>query len=391
MYLWELFTPGELMQAMLDGYVREQKHPSVPYRILNYTEKAVFDKHWNAVTLNCRGLIIDNDFKVIARPFPKFFNHSEHENDMLGNLPKLDLHAEVLVSDKLDGSLGILYRLPDDSYAIATRGSFTSPQALHATKFWQEYYSDLDCQVPWNRTMLFEIIYPENRIVCDYGTDDDLVLLGAVEIETGRVQSPEEAKVWHHLTRSSIQFPGSRATVFGYSTLADALAAEPREGAEGLVVTFVNDGTMVKIKQEDYIILHRLVTGLSKRTVWEALGSGQSVQEICEPLPDEFHVWVQEVAAELLAQRDAILTGAQTMYNDVLAHMAEFSGYVRGETPEREFRAVYAEYVKTSSYRAWMFMLLDGKDPSAKIWETLKPEAFQTPFNGEEKTNEEAE
>jgi RNA ligase len=379
MYLWELFTPGELMRTMMDGYVREQKHPTAPYRILNYTEKAVFDKHWTPVTLNCRGLIIDNDFKVIARPFPKFFNHSEHDNDVLGNLPKLDLGAEVLVTDKLDGSLGILYQLPDKSYAIATRGSFTSPQALHATEVWREWYGYLDNEVPRGTTLLFEIIYPENRIVCDYEGDDDLFLIGAVDIETGRVLSPKVAAVWMKYPGPTIHYPGPQAKVFGYSTLADALAAEPREGAEGLVVTFTEDGTMVKIKQEDYIILHRLVTGLSKRTVWEALGSGQSAREICLPLPDEFHGWVHEVAAELLEQRDVILSAAAEEHQRISESLAST------DLMGREYRAAWAREAVKSEHRAWLFMLLDGKDPSAKIWETLKPEAFQTPFSGEEK------
>ena len=370
LYLWELFTPGELSRAVMDGYIRQQTHPTLPYTILNYTEKAVFDKHWTPVTLNCRGLIIDNDFEVIARPYPKFFNHSEHENDVLGHLPKLDPSKRVIVTDKMDGSLGILYPTPD-GYAIATRGSFTSPQALHATEIWRQRYSHtlhVHLRLPSPTTWLFEIVYPDNRIVCDYEDLDDLVLLGAVDIETGRITSPK----W-------MSYSGPKTEVFSYATLADALAAEPRPGAEGLVVRFTDDDTMVKIKQEDYIILHRLVTGLSKRTVWEALGSGQSAREICLPLPDEFHGWVHEVAAELLEQRDAILSAAAEEYERIS------DLYVATSLMGREYRAAWAREAVRSEYRAWLFMLLDGKDPSAKIWDTLKPEAFQTPFNGEEK------
>lgn len=372
-YLWELFTPSDLMQAILDGYVREQKHPTAPYRILNYTEKAVFDKRWDAITLNCRGLIIDNDFRVVARPFKKFFNYSEHDNDVLGNLPKLNPHAEVLVTDKMDGSLGILYPLPDGEYAVATRGSFTSPQALHATEVWQRKYAATAGLDP-SLTYLVEIIYPENRIVCDYNGLDDLVLLGAVHIESG----------YPTVFPSMLTWDGPRATVFGFSSLADALTAEPRPGAEGLVVTFVNDCTMVKIKQEDYIILHKLVTGLSKRTVWEALGSGQSVEDVCLPLPDEFHGWVREVAAELLAKRDEILETARATHESMIEDIKSRFGLVPGSRATREFRAIYAEYVSRHSHRPWLFMLLDGKDPAPKIWQTLKPEGLETPFNGEE-------
>lgn len=35
----------------------------------NYTAKAQYDKLWNEVTLQCRGLILDGDGNVVARPF----------------------------------------------------------------------------------------------------------------------------------------------------------------------------------------------------------------------------------------------------------------------------------------------------------------------------------
>jgi putative RNA ligase len=39
-------------------------------------------------------------------------------------------------------------------------------------------------------TVLVEIVYPANRIVLDYGGLDDLILLGAVDIATGRTFGP---------------------------------------------------------------------------------------------------------------------------------------------------------------------------------------------------------
>src|SRR5690606_23624256 len=91
--------------------------------------------------------------------------------------------------DKIDGSLGIQYRLPDGRQAIATRGSFTSDQALHATKRLREAGWDImphDFAFTW----LWEIVYPGNRVVVDYGDRDELVYLGAVGIEHGEFLPP---------------------------------------------------------------------------------------------------------------------------------------------------------------------------------------------------------
>ena len=86
------------------------------------------------------------------------------------------------VYEKLDGSLGILYWLGDEPY-IATRGSFESPQAQIATELLRAYdLSGLDRR----RTYLFEIIYPENRIVVNYDDRRELVLLAIIDTATGR-------------------------------------------------------------------------------------------------------------------------------------------------------------------------------------------------------------
>ncbi|MFJ5071266.1 RNA ligase [Kitasatospora sp. NPDC088556] len=349
----DLLDPALLARSLEEGFVREQIHPTLPLRIFNYAEKAVFEREWNEVTLKCRGLIIDPQGRILARPYAKFFNYSEHPEGAFG------LDDTVVVTDKLDGSLGILYPLPDGGHAIATRGSFTSDQALHATKIWQERYADTASVKP-GVTYLFEIIFPENRIVCDYGALDDLVLLGGVDIATGTALAADE-----------LPWDGPRVNTFAFNTLADTLAAPPRPGAEGFVLRFPgHDNTMIKIKQDDYVALHRIITGLNARAVWERLGAGDTVAEICDGLPDEFHDWVKDVAADLMRQRDAILTEARAEDQRILDALPE--GWARKE---------YAVLAGRSPMRAWLFMLLDGRDPSARIFHTLRPKPDVRPGN----------
>lgn len=328
-----------LLDKMLEqGYVRSQDHPEWPLRILNYTAQAQYDRVWNDVTRQCRGLIIDHTGNVVARPFMKFHNYAEHlpersDNETLSLLP---LDTPVEVTDKLDGSLGIIYRYRyAGEWRVATRGSFTSEQAQWATETLHEfpYYNGLEL-IPEGLTYLVEIIYPENRIVVDYKGLQALVLLGAVEIESGTVHSAHDLS-WY----------GPRADQFQSKTLAEALTIEPRADAEGVVVRFLSDDMMVKIKQEDYVALHRIMTGLNARNLWEVFAVRACQEKITDPkhwgsylgigqeralecmeigsdwlkdVPDEFYAWVEETREEIVELVSVMWREAIEMIADVI-------------------------------------------------------------------------
>ena len=77
------FDPQTLPTLIEQGYITSQVHPSLPLTIYNYTAKAQFDRYWVEATLACRGLVLDNNYQIVARPLPKFFNLSEYQ----GTLP----------------------------------------------------------------------------------------------------------------------------------------------------------------------------------------------------------------------------------------------------------------------------------------------------------------
>ncbi len=369
----------DLLASMIDaGYVGIQTHPTEPLAIYNYTHAAQYDQVWNPVTRQCRGLIVRfigaegarARYEVVARPWPKFHNYGEHEEG------SLDLGAPCTVTDKVDGSLGILYPMGSStfwqgefrearggcpvgpSWAIATRGSFTSEQALHATAILRSRYGEF---VPRRGiTYLYEIVYPENRIVVDYGDTDDLVLLDVLVTETGAAANRVFGHCW----------PGHVASTFSCRTLADALALDPRTNAEGVVVRFA-DGEMLKIKQEDYVALHKIVTGLNERTVWAHLASGGTVAELCEPLPDEFHEWVGEVAEGLDCAFQTTLFRVQSVGADILTGIS-LSGN-RDWTRKEFAEAVSGSFL--SDIASYLFLWLDGKDErlAQAIWRDLKP------------------
>ncbi|MEU4157597.1 RNA ligase [Actinoplanes sp. NPDC026670] len=339
----DVLDPAELASAVDNGLVRKQRHPSLPFEIYNYTEACQYTATWTPVTLMCRGLIVAADGRVAARPMTKFFNHSE------SHAPVLEPGARVSVTDKMDGSLGVIYH-DGAGWAVATRGSFASDQAQHATEVLRDRYGTF--VPPAGLTVLVEIIYPANRIVVDYRGLDDLVLLGAVEIATGRTFGPEAVPEW----------PGPVVESFTYATFAEALAAPPRDGREGLVVHFIDADQRVKIKYADYVRLHRLVTGLTPRSVWEILANGGDLDALVEPLPDEFHVWVEGVATELTAEVDARAAAVEAAYETIVTSLPE--GWGRKE---------FAAQALRTEYRAELFLRLDGKDYRPGLWQRARP------------------
>jgi len=172
--LHELIPADELAAAIDAGLVTRKQHPTLPLSIYTYTRTAQYSRAWTTATLRCRGLIADDTTgDIVAWPFPKFFNVGEHAlgHDYAPPLPD----EPFRIYDKVDGSLGIVFYY-GGRWHVASKGSFVSEQAL-----WAQARLDRRTTgylIPGN-TYLVEIIYPENRIVVDYGDREDLVLLGA--------------------------------------------------------------------------------------------------------------------------------------------------------------------------------------------------------------------
>lgn len=287
--------------AKLQPYLDEklisvQKHPEFDLFIYNYTQKCQFAGAWDDMTKMCRGLITDAKGEVVARPFDKFFNWDEPNGGLLTN-------TEFTARDKMDGSLGILYKRPDGRPALATRGSFISDQSVVGTQLLYDRIRQYpEMMFTEGYTYLFEIIYPENRIVVDYGSQKKLVLLAARRIETGEIILPEEM--------SLLKYFEAAVPVENYDT--------PRDGQEGVVLYYPN-GYMCKLKYDEYVRLHRLVTGVTARKVWECLKSGTGTKDMLERVPEEFAEWVRQTTKKLSKQFETIMSQTKRDYKEVIS------------------------------------------------------------------------
>ena len=258
------------------GLVIKQVHPTLPLSIYNYSRSCQYGGQWDDITLNCRGLVLDNEGNVIAKPFPKFFNYEEHTTDEIPN-------EYFDVYEKMDGSLGICFHY-EGEWHMATRGSFTSEQAIKGNELLGKYNFQ---KLHTDYTYLFEIIYKENRIVCDYDFED-VVLLGIINTKTGSEinlhSDTEDIRIQNIVKNIGFN------VVMRYNTFGegfDVLKREISNSKEGYVIRFKN-GMRMKIKGDEYVRLHRILTNFSTTDIWELLMTNGNMDEFLERVPDEF-------------------------------------------------------------------------------------------------------
>jgi hypothetical protein len=372
-----------LNKATLDKYVEEgwlirQSHPTLPLSIYNYSQATQYAGKWDDVTLSCRGVITDDETgAVIVKPFSKFFNYEEVPNEV----PWLTSDY-VYVQDKMDGSLGILFNYRNE-WIMATRGSFTSEQAIRGLQILKSKYI-LDVFEP-SVAYICEIIYPENRIVVNY-KKERCVFLGAV---LNRHWNWKEGDDELHWTTAQAYFnmSGIKATdivkteqIFKFkeefgTNLYKKLKSLNKENEEGYVLRFFPSNTRVKIKFEDYVKLHRILTNVSSYDIWENLKTfGKLPEAMLKDVPDEFYNWVH-VMENKIRKRYGFIENT---------YMARVSSIARDGIDQKEFALKVQSMEGVNA--GLMFAIHAGNIDKVRdlIWKMCKP-AYEKPFNIEMK------
>ncbi|MDT0566023.1 RNA ligase [Streptomyces sp. DSM 3412] len=393
--LHELLPPEELAAALEAGHVTRKSHPELPLSIYTYTRTCQYERVWNRVTTRCRGLVADDGTgEIVALPLPKFFNVGEHESGQpyAPSLP--DEPFEVY--DKVDGSLAVVFHYAG-RWRVASKGSFVSVQATWAQRLLDA--KDTSGLVP-GVTYLAEILYPENRIVVDYGDRRDVVLLAAFAKDGTEVPLAEAAVGWRGI--------GSVVTVRPAVPLAELLAMT--EGnrlpggltatgtdAEGFVLRFAS-GVRAKAKFAEYVRLHKVLTGVTERDIWRGHGiqrfaglpakqvaqalncsaedvvasGGRPLDALLEQVPDEFDAWVRGVVAGIDKQVEDRERAIDKAFRS-LAHLAGDRGAFARAVRELPDAAV----------RPAMFQRLDGRPTVLVTYRSTRPEAAD-PFKNDE-------
>jgi T4 RnlA family RNA ligase len=332
------------------GLVVKNDHPTLPLSIYNYSRTTQYEGKWDNITKSCRGLILDREGNVVAKSFDKFFNLEEHKPEEIPN-------EEFEVYEKLDGSLGILFWY-QGKWIFASKGSFISDQAIKGKNILNSKYNVEP--IPKGYTTLVEIIYPENRIVCSYGNDEVLVVLSMVSNASGKELDYDSLLKINEETGLPVikKYDG----IQDYKTLKTLISKD----REGYVVRFRN-GFRIKIKGDEYVRLHRILTGFSNVDIWEYLKDKKDLNELLDKVPDEFDAWVRNTVNELNSQFEGIEKEYQWIFK------------VTKRVEGIEDRKIFAEYAMRYKNPSILFSMLDNKNYDEIIWKLIRPQ-YSKPF-----------
>lgn len=312
---------------------------------------------------HARGLVLlkeKDSYSIMSRPFRRFYNASEEY------LRGKSQRESYRIFDKLDGSLGILYWYYEFSRwipKITTRGKFLSEQSNYANILLVEKYHDfipilqkvsgIKNTFPYvDKTILFEIIYPENRIVVNYGNDRKLVYLATIDNVTGDVLYDDIG--WPD-TRHEYGFSvdqmieenifGSEVNEFG---AADRTCYKVNK--EGYVIRF-NDGEMLKYKLQKYRDSHRFKFNVTPLKILRRINGDWVflLRDILNSIDNGNIYW----------RSLSIIEKINECYEAIINHVMEkahscFSDYFRGKKRKKEL----ADEIKEMAYPGIVFSYL---------------------------------
>ena len=301
---------------ILEHYLRGEsqfcveKHPDADLYIYGYDNRKQSRKIWDNFNINMRGLIVDAEGNVEAMSFKKFFTFRNYLSPKLialseGNTLRLP-QEDYTITEKVDGTMGLLYWINDTPY-IATQRSFKATNAQRASQILHSKYSHLFDKLDKSKSYIFEVLFPESRVLIDYGDREDLILIGVMDKTTGKEET--------HLYRNT-GFPVAKdyTQEYGHIKNFDELKSLNIPNLEGFVITYLESGLKIKIKfpwfEEAHDILNDIIQYsqsvrrfrmkfiklmsinrnlLSNLTIWECLQSGKSESEIFRKIPYDYY------------------------------------------------------------------------------------------------------
>lgn len=337
----------ELDKLVESGEIDKFTHPDLPLYGFNYSFIVQMNRSWNPITLQCRGLILDEDYNVVGRPFKKFFNYEEH----FGPLPT----GPYDVWEKIDGSL-IIVTWYEGKLVVSTRGSFTSDQSTWARELLETVYSEQVTKLDRDFTYLFELIHPDNRIVVNYGGIKELRLIGIIHTKEGWEIQPSTEVYGFKIP----EFLGT----FGQEDSPLNLRFLEESNREGFVLRWHSDNLRLKLKFYEYVRLHKVLSHHNTVSIWEAMRfeNDEGLMRLLEHLPDEYYVdakrWVDRISAKF----SEVDKAAQACYNKVK------------DLPSRREIALS---IQDFEYKSLVFALLDNKSNYRDIvYKAIQPPKY---------------
>lgn len=338
-------------KEILEGNIYGTKHDKLPLIIYNYTRSFQYENKWNNINSLCRALVLDNEGNVVANSIPKFFNIEEH---IVDNIYNFDINIPYEVFEKLDGSYIQLFNY-NDKWIISSKSSFYSDVCKLANEIFKNKYEKYFKYLDKNNNYIFELIHPENVIVCNYGYEEELYLLAVRSNLNNKEIDISNYKNYFKLAPK-------------YKNLSfSELKNMNTFNKEGFVLKFENN-FRVKIKFKDYIELHKIITNISSYNIYEFLKDKKDINVILENCPDEFDKWVKNKIDEINNNYKQIENRHKEKFQEILNIFADQENIF---ISKKDF---YNEVKNLKTFNlSLLYRMFENKNYENLIWQRVKP------------------
>ena len=368
--LERLVAQGKVRQKFSDRYPALAIYKYSPsFQSQFFTDE---DAHW---VRWCRGLVYDHDAdRVVCCPMPKFFGHQTFTHATLWEMVQENNYT---VSRKVDGSCVLVWYY-DGTWQFTTLFSFDSEQAMVAKHMALEMGVGDDI---FNKgsTQIFEVVYPENHIIVDYGEETSLTYITSFDNDTGREYLDES----YMGSESPIGMVGQHCP---HLTLGELhRLVETQFDVEGYVLTHYPENAKfavrVKFKTSWYFEQSGFMSrvhafGLVEACYWSYKNRQSHILAWAEKMDHSFsnvHQQSHMPALDLVHRVKHVHASVNRLVKAL--HLAA-SGL--GHLPTRKEQALEIQKLRAHHrIKAALFCALDGKDEGviSNCWEALRTES----------------
>jgi len=323
----------------------------------------------------CRSIVIDveND-NIVLCPFKKFHNLNEIEENSLDNIQKMISNAKSIeISEKLDGSMQSFtwYNcevLGSGSQGLDKEQSWRLEDGYNMIKSQKNYMQMLkDCA---HFTFIFEYISLKDAHVVQYNkAQEGMYLIGIRNKVTGDQFSYE-------ITKEFADFYNV-LTVKTFDKTLDEVMGEldkyKSNEAEGYVLNI--DGHMLKIKFNDYVSIHRILSKISSVNLIIKHIADDTFDDLISKVPDAYRERVKSIAQ--LVSNYSLLTHMKSdqYYKTAMTETSnkkdfmlwidknvpkEYVCYVRNLYLKKDFSYIKSGNEKSPKYKTAKEMGIDG-------------------------------
>jgi len=311
---------------------------------------ATTDLFKTEIERECRGVVFNDDGVCICRPFHKFFNIGEKEETLPENI---NWQSIKYISSKIDGSL-VTPVIIDDKIFWKTKKSFYSEIACKIQKAWDnkerwiyKYNDYIQLAISNFSTPLFEYISPDNRIVIDYGQEEQLISIGSRSMDTGK----------YFLNKDICNFYYSnflKEKQGAYKYFIENIKETPL--IEGYVLYTEFGENIYKIKTQWYLDRHHLLSSLSYREIIKMIAE-EKIDDIISELRLKGFINQIKIIENIIDQYSQLRNHEYYIYHELYNNILSKFYDEKIEVTRKEF----ALKISKTSYVGILFAMYDDR------------------------------